>query len=154
MELRVKVREGANGRYLYRLGRINTQHIPMLSGCANGCLAAGNARNQIVIGHILRVSCVLNTTFDNNRVAACFTKPCKEARTIISLVREKGIRKITIELHEGKAKTAKSEFALQTLTPEELNNAIVSKKFTEWKVLKQAENELFVQVTKSYKFDN
>jgi len=78
----------------------------------------------------------------------------KEARTIISLVREKGIRKITIELHEGKAKTAKSEFALQTLTPEELNNAIVSKKFTEWKVLKQAENELFVQVTKSYKFDN
>ena len=78
----------------------------------------------------------------------------KEARTIISLVREKGIRKITIELHEGKAKTAKSEFPLQTITPEELNNAIVSKKYTEWKVIKQAENGLFVQVTKIHKFDN
>ena len=78
----------------------------------------------------------------------------KEARTIISLVREKGIRKITIELYEAKANTAKSEFTQQNLTPEELKNAIVSKKYTEWKVLKQAENELFVQVTKSYKCDN
>jgi DNA-binding transcriptional MerR regulator len=77
-----------------------------------------------------------------------------EARTIIGLVREQGVKQITITLRDGKAHTAKSEYAQKTLTPTELYNATVSKKYTEWKVVKQAGNALFVQATKSFKFKN
>jgi hypothetical protein len=54
-----------------------------LTGSADSGLATDYTRNVIIVGHVVGVACVLNTTFDNNRVAACFTLAGIKARTIV-----------------------------------------------------------------------
>ena len=75
----------------------------------------------------------------------------KEARIIVSLIREKGIKEVTLKLRDGTLTQAQSTFEHKQMSTEALFNAMAGNKYTEWRVVKQAGNELIVTATKSFK---
>ncbi len=75
----------------------------------------------------------------------------KEAKTIVALMREKGIKQVVIKLEEGSVHHVQTERQERKMSSEEFSNAVLAKKFMEYKVLKNKDEMLLVSAKQNYK---
>ena len=74
-----------------------------------------------------------------------------EAKLVIGIIREKGIKEVTLQMREGKVKHAKTKLKEKRVNPIELQNSMNAKTYAEWRVVKQEGDQLIVGVTENHK---
>lgn len=73
-----------------------------------------------------------------------------EARKVIGIMREKGLKEVVIHLNNGVVKRIQTEHEVKRMNITELSNAIASKKYVDFRVVKNEGDQLIVSFKESH----
>ena len=75
----------------------------------------------------------------------------KEARTVIALMREKGLKQIVVKLDSGSVKHVQTEKMEKHMSLQEFNNAVVANQYAEYRIVKYEGENLIVSAKHNFR---